>query len=263
MKVLKYTGLFVYSIWAYFWFMLLAIVSVFVFIFILIFVRKDPGRYLYAWCHWYDVVWSFLCFTRYEVTGREYYDPGRAYVITSNHKTVGDMFLMVEALHHVRYRPLSKVELKDIPVLGFLFSKTLLFVDRSDPESRKKSIALMEEQITRENMSILIFPEGTRNRTTAPLKDFYDGAFRVAIECQVPVMPMVMLDTDVITPQSTWLIYPGKKLTCHFLPPIETVGMTTEQLPALKEEVYRQMERVVIDHWKKTRGYQEPLGKVK
>lgn len=263
MKWVKYTGLFFYSLWAYAWFFLLALISVWVFVFILTFVRKNPGRALYRWCYWYDVIWSFFCFTHYEVTGREYYNPNKAYVITSNHKAVGDMFLMVNALHHVNYRPLSKVELKDIPVLGFLFSKTLLFVDRSDPESRKNSIQIMKEKLSQENISILIFPEGTRNRTPNPLKDFYDGAFRVAIECQVPVMPMVMLDTDVITPQNTWLLYPGKKLTCHFLPPIETTGMSLDDMNSLKETVYHQMEEVVTKHWQKTRAYQAPLGKVK
>ena len=68
-------------------------------------------------------------------------------------------------------------------------------------------------------MSPLIFPEGTRNRTDKPLKEFYDGAFRIAIECQVPILPMVMLNIDAITPQNTNLIRPGK-LYCHILHPV-------------------------------------------
>jgi len=146
----------------------------------------------------------------------------------------------------INYRPLSKIELSRVPMFGFLWRHTLVFVDRKSPESRHKSIHELEKLITRENISVLIFPEGTRNRTANPLKEFYDGAFRIAIECKVPVIPMVMINTKGITPQNTWIIHPGL-LECHFLPPVFTEGLTEADVPALKDKVYKMMQQVLLE----------------
>ena len=245
--MLKKFALIIYSIYCYLLFWLMGMVTVLYLLLILAFAsRKKKGEYLYWWIWWYSEIFGWLVGVRYKVTGRENFQKNTPYVVTSNHNAVSDMFIMVNAMRGINYRPLSKIELSRVPMFGFLWRHTLVFVDRKSPESRHKSIHELEKLITRENISVLIFPEGTRNRTANPLKEFYDGAFRIAIECKVPVIPMVMINTKGITPQNTWIIHPGL-LECHFLPPVFTEGLTEADVPALKDKVYKMMQQVLLE----------------
>lgn len=106
-------------------------------------------------------------------------------------------------------------------------------IDRSSAESRKKGVETLKKLMDDEGISPLIFPEGTRNRTSKPLKEFYDGAFRIAIETQVPIIPVVLLNVDKISPQKTFLLSPGK-LYSKFLKPIPTKGLSLDDVDALK-----------------------------
>jgi 1-acyl-sn-glycerol-3-phosphate acyltransferase len=92
---------------------------------------------------------------------------------------------------------------------------------------------------------VLIFPEGTRNKTTKPLKEFYDGAFRLAIETQLPILPMVMCNTKAMWGNEKFLIRPVD-LKAIYLKPISTNGLTENDIQSLKEQVYKLMESVVL-----------------
>ena len=85
-------------------------------------------------------------------------------------------------------------------------------------------------------LSIFIFPEGTFNETNNALKDFYDGAFRIAIEAQQPVLPMVIIGAGKLMPPRQFIIRPGR-IKIRVLPEISTAGMGFKDLPALKEKV--------------------------
>lgn len=249
LKPIRYILLILYSIWAYFWFFFLGGVTVLGYIVAMILWPRSPGDKFY-WCnHAYEAVWSFLCGMKYRVEGKERLKPDTAYVIASNHKATADLFIVAHATRGVRFRPLSKIELTRLPIIGFLFKHAILAVDRTDNESRKASIKVMEKAITKDKLSVLIFPEGTRNRTPYPLKEFYNGAFIVAIETQTPLIPMIILNTDVVTPLTSPLIHPGLMI-CKFLEPIDTKGMTMDDMEELKNEVYFRMEQVLKEHRK-------------
>lgn len=248
-KLIRYILLSLYSLWAYWWFFFLGGLTVLGYIIAMILWPRSPGDKFY-WCnHAYEAVWSFLCGMRYRVEGKEHFDRDRAYVITSNHKATADLFIVARATRGIRFRPLSKIELTRLPIIGFLFRHAILAVDRTSPESRKASIKVMEKAITEDKLSVLIFPEGTRNRTPYPLKEFYNGAFIVAIETQTPIMPMVILNTDVVMPPGSGLVHPGLMI-CKYLEPIETKGMTLDDMEELKSEVFFRMEQVVKQHRK-------------
>ena len=80
------------------------------------------------------------------------------------------------------------------PVFGIIYRMAAIVVDRSSPERRAQSVRALKAAIYK-HISIFIFPEGTFNETREPLKDFYDGAFRIAIETQTPIKPILFLDT--------------------------------------------------------------------
>ncbi len=132
-------------------------------------------------------------------TGVRYYAEGQenllgypAYIYVSNHTS----FLDVPALPLFmpgQFCPLGKKELLKIPVLGWIVKTVCIIVDRSSAQSRKESIRELKKLIS-QGTSVFIFPEGSMNRTELPLRPFYDGAFRIAIETQTPILPMVVIN---------------------------------------------------------------------
>lgn len=104
----------------------------------------------------------------------------------------------------------------------------------------------MKQEMKR-GVSIFLFPEGTRNKSVQPLLPFHDGAFRIAIDLQKPIVPLVMLNTGSLIPAKWNLFKPGR-VKCVFLDPIPTEGMTDENLVALKNRTFAMMEKVVVEN---------------
>jgi 1-acyl-sn-glycerol-3-phosphate acyltransferase len=93
----------------------------------------------------------------------------------------------------------------------------------------------------RDNISVFICPEGTRNKTADPLLPFHDGAFRLAIQSQVPLGILVIKNAEnLLSPLRPIELSPGK-LICEWCEAIETKGMTPADLPALKEAAINAM----------------------
>jgi len=158
-----------------------------------------------------------------------------------NHQSLLDAALLPAAFHqHVR--PLGKVEMSKIPIFGFIYRKAIVTVDRNDATNRAQSIRILKSIIGK-GISVLIFPEGTYNETKLPLKDFYNGAFRVAIETQTPIKPVLFLDAcERMQHQNVFSLNPGK---CRiiFLDEIPVSGLVISDTEELKWKVYEIMER--------------------
>jgi 1-acyl-sn-glycerol-3-phosphate acyltransferase len=166
--------------------------------------------------------------------------PSRKYVVVANHISYLDTIVIFQAIQGY-FRPLGKKEISRIPVVGFIYKQIVIMVDRSNPHSRTRSMRLMW-QILKKEANIIIFPEGTFNETGAVLKDFYDGAFRLAIATQTPLLPVIFPDTVQRWHYSHWWkIWPGRNRAV-FLPVVEVSGMGLEHLPQLKQTVYALME---------------------
>ncbi len=247
MKLLRYTLLLPYTVWAYLTFLLLGMVCVVIYALIMAFAKEKKVQKMLGWSYRYAKVWGAINGVRYDVSGKENFDAQSNYVICVNHRGIADLFILPASLKDVNYRPLSKKELGEIPIIGFLFRNALIMIDRSSAESRKKGVETLKKLMDDEGISPLIFPEGTRNRTNKPLKEFYDGAFRIAIETQVPIIPVVLLNVDKISPQKTFLLSPGK-LYSKFLKPIPTKGLSLDDVDALKNQVSELM-------WKETEAF--------
>jgi 1-acyl-sn-glycerol-3-phosphate acyltransferase len=163
------------------------------------------------------------------------------YVVVANHISYLDTICIYAAMP-CYFRALAKKEMARIPVFGFIYKQLSILVDRSSPNSRGKSLRLMW-RVLRNEANVVIFPEGTFNETNAPLKKFYDGAFRLAISAQTPIVPLIFPDTNKRWHfTGWWKIKPGLN-RAEFLEPIEVKGMTMADLPALKAKVYMLMEK--------------------
>ncbi|MBZ0099855.1 MAG: 1-acyl-sn-glycerol-3-phosphate acyltransferase, partial [Taibaiella sp.] len=127
------------------------------------------------------------------------------------------------------------------------YKQIAILVDRTSTESRAKSMRLMWRALKHE-CNIAVFPEGTFNESGRPLKEFYDGAFRLAINTQTPVLPMVFPDTVYRWPYNTAMgLKPGRNRVIY-LEPVPTAGMTMNELPALKGTVHKRMEEALAQY---------------
>ena len=188
--------------------------------------------------------WTFSKLNRipYEILGKENIHPGKTYIYISNHTSYLDIPGVCLTVP-TQIRPLAKTELKKIPVFGWIAKNAAIIVDRSSNESRRKSMDHLKE-VLKQGISILIFPEGTQNRSAELLQPFYDGAFRIAIETQQPVLPMVIVGAGKLMPPKQFVIRPGK-IKIQILPEVPTTGMGRKDLPALKENVIGQMKSAI------------------
>jgi 1-acyl-sn-glycerol-3-phosphate acyltransferase len=193
--------------------------------------------FLYVWS-W---IFSQLTFIRYKFYGRENFKKGKSYIFVSNHTS----FLDIPGIRMIipgQFRPLAKKELKKIPVFGWIASAATVIVDRSSHESRKKSIDRLKNML-RQGISILIFAEGTQNRTKEILQPFHDGAFRIAIDTQRPVLPMVVIGAGKLMPPSTLDLRPGL-IRIYVGEEIDTTQYP--EVAKLKEKTFEQMRELII-----------------
>ncbi len=175
------------------------------------------------------------------------HDTSNQYIFVSNHISYMDIPVMMKAIRRQNFRILGKAELGAIPVFGFIFKQAAVSVDRKNPNNRAKSVATLKSIIKRK-ISVFICPEGTFNQAHKPLKEFYDGAFKIAIETQTPVKPILFLDTyDRLNYKNIFSLSPGKSRAI-FLDETDTAALTLSDVSFLKEKIYKQMEDGLIKY---------------
>jgi 1-acyl-sn-glycerol-3-phosphate acyltransferase len=182
--------------------------------------------------------------TRIKIKNRNYIDPKQTYVFIANHRSFLDIpAYAVSCKNSIRF--LAKIELTKIPLLGYVIKKLYISVDRKDKEARKQSLENMMNSL-KEGISVFICPEGTRNRTEKPLLDFRDGAFRLAIESQLPLAVLTVKGADkLLSPKRPLELSPGT-IECIWSKPIVTTGMTMDDMEKLKETA-RQLMLASLD----------------
>jgi 1-acyl-sn-glycerol-3-phosphate acyltransferase len=199
-------------------------------------------------CAWTKFV--FICFfIRLRVKGREHVDKEKSVIFIANHRSYLDAALIFLAIPKY-FKPLGKAEMGKIPLFGPIYKSVAISVDRSSPFNRARSVKLLKRQILR-GTSIVIFPEGTFNMGTDPLIDFYDGAFRIAIETQTDIQPFVITGTQQVLDRfSAISITPGF-IDVQFLPVIKVAGLKWTDAEMLKQKAYQQVkdELIRIGNW--------------
>ncbi len=193
---------------------------------------------IYTIIRYWARIWLWVIGMPLRVSGPQ--PPDKRYIVVANHISYLDTVVLFPGLPHY-FRALGKKEFSRVPVMGFLYRQVAIMVNRSSPESRSKSMRLMWRVLKHEG-DILIFPEGTFNETGKPLKDFYNGAFRLAISTQTPILPVIFPDTVHRWHYSGWWkLWPGVNRAIY-LEPIPVAGMTMNNLTQLKQTVYDAME---------------------
>jgi 1-acyl-sn-glycerol-3-phosphate acyltransferase len=173
-------------------------------------------------------------------------DRKKQYIVIANHWSYLDTAMIFRAIPFYA-RPLAKYELSKIPLFGFLYKTMAIIVDRENPESRLKSLHLLKHTIEAEKTSIFIFPEGTFNETNEPLKSFYDGAFRIAIETQTPILPVLFPDTRKRWHYRSFWAWSAGISRAVFLPEIDVRNYSTNDVAALRDKTHQAMWRAMLD----------------
>ena len=229
-------------------FLLFIAVMLLLFPFVIIasfFGKIRGGNFIYNICQlWADimmVIWGIRHRNIFEVL----HDRSRQYVFVFNHTSYMDIPIIMKAIRQQHFRILGKSEMAKIPVFGFFYRNAVVMVDRSSAEKRAASVQKLKAVI-RKGISVVIAPEGTFNMTGEPLKDFYDGAFKIAIETQTPIKPVLFLDSyDRLNYKSVFSLSPGKSRAVY-LEEISVAGLTIKDVTMLKEKVFRLMEEKLI-----------------
>jgi 1-acyl-sn-glycerol-3-phosphate acyltransferase len=190
--------------------------------------------FLRLWAHlWFPLVGIWV-----SKIHKDQHEKGN-FLYVVNHRSYLDACIAVKVMG-LPFRPLGKIEMKKIPFFGFIYKQSVVLVDRSTAKGRASSMREMMAMI-RKGISILVFPEGTTNETDKLLTPFHNGAFRIAIETQTPLKPVLYLDSGTRLPHHKFKLSPGR---CRvlFLPSIPVSGLTMDDLPALKQQVFEIME---------------------
>ena len=203
------------------------------------------GNILYKICRFWADAFFFCIGIRHYNIYEEKHETHKEYIFISNHISYLDIPMMMKAIRHQHIRILGKAEMTKMPVFGYIYKKGAVLVNRESAKKRAESVRHLIFFL-RKKISVFICPEGTFNMTHKPLKNFYDGAFRIAIETQKPIRPILFLDTyNRLNYDSIFSLNPGK-CRAVYLSEIPTEGLVLNDVTALREKIYRQMEEGLI-----------------
>src|SRR6476660_3529425 len=170
---------------------------------------------------------------RFRYSGTMPKNPRRPYVVVSNHESFADILLISHLPWEMKW--LSKTELFRIPVMGWeMWLAGDIPVKRGFGPSAVEAMERCRETLRR-RVSVMIFPEGTRSKTSE-LLPFKDGAFRLAIEAGVPILPLAVSGTRTALPKPDWR-FGRSAAEVRVLEPVETTGLSLDDIPALKLRV--------------------------
>ena len=195
----------------------------------------DRGRYIvgYVFRRIGPAMATLNPLWRFRYSGTMPQNPRHPYVVVSNHESFADILLISHLPWEMKW--LSKAELFRIPIMGWM-----MWLAGDIPVKRgfgPSAVEAMERcrKALRQRVSVMIFPEGTRSKT-AELLPFKDGAFRLAIEAGVPILPLALSGTGTALPKHGWRF--GRSAAhLRVLEPVDTAGLTLADVPALKARV--------------------------
>lgn len=237
MRLMKKVLLRIWSVWFYILFIVFFLV-IFPFHFLLLLIN---ARWAHNLSHRLNQLWGVVILYPTGVwlksENRKKVDPKGVYIFAPNHSSYLDIPICnVSILTSFRF--IGKAELNKLPLFGYMFKRLHIPVNRGSITDSYKSFVAAKEKL-QEGTSVLVFPEGTiPDKKKVTLLRFKDGAFRMAIENQVPIVPMTILGADKAFPDDgTLLLYPTRVRVIYH-DPIDTSGMTVDDAPALKRQVY-------------------------
>ena len=237
MKYLKIPFLLIWRIWFY----VLILVTILLISPLLFILTAKAAYYPTFWKMirvWAKVLVFGMGF-RIKIQNDQITESNKSYMFCPNHASLMDAFVLI-ALSKNPIVFVGKHELVKIPIFGFFYKRVVILVDRSNPESRKRVYEIAKKRL-QNGISMAIFPEGlvpTENIVLAPFKN---GAFSLAIEFKIPIVPQVYYDCKRLF---SWDFFKGSPgvFRIHQHTFIETKGLKIEDVEDLKQQVFKIIE---------------------
>jgi 1-acyl-sn-glycerol-3-phosphate acyltransferase len=232
-----------------FWALLMFAVSMFVYMWFYIYclLLREPNKT--RWHRKMSQLWmgTFMILSgiRFSVRGKHHFDGLENAIVVCNHNSMLDIPVSFPFLPRAN-KTIAKKSLSKVPIFGWIYSIGTVLVDRNDSKSRQASFDQMK-YVLNHGLDMLIYPEGTRNKTSAPLKSFYDGAFKLSIETQKPIVPVVLLNSKKMLPAKPIMYFKPGKIIMNILPAVYPQG---HSIDSLKKTVYDIMANFYLENEK-------------
>lgn len=237
MQFLKIPFLIIWRIWFY---ILMMVTIVIMSPFLLMFTFKEE-QYHHFWkiARLLSKILIYGMGFRLKVQRDQLTESDKSYMFCPNHTSLMDPFVLI-ALSKNPIVFVGKKELVKIPVFGFFYKKVVIMVDRNCPESRRKVYKMAKKRL-HDGISMAIFPEGLVPTEDVVLAPFKKGAFSLAIENEIPIVPQVYYDCKRLF---SWDVFKGSPgvFRIHQQAFIETKGLTMSDVEGLKERVFKAIE---------------------
>lgn len=180
---------------------------------------------------------------RLKVSKDESIKPNKSYMFCANHGSFLDPFVLA-ALSKNPIVFVGKKELVKFPIFGFFYKRVVIMVDRSNPKSRKRVFEMAKKRL-RNGLSMAIFPEGLVPEENVVLAPFKKGAFSLAIEFEMPIVPQVYYDCKRFF---SWNVFKGRPgvLRIHQHKFLETKNLKSTDLEMLKNQTFRILHNSLI-----------------
>jgi 1-acyl-sn-glycerol-3-phosphate acyltransferase len=191
------------------------------------------------------LVFFFFTGLRLRVKGKENFSPGQNYIVVYNHNSMIDVPVSVPFMPGAN-KTIAKVELARIPIFGLFYKRGSVLVDRKNEESRAMSYIKMKE-VLEMGLHMCIYPEGTRNKTDEPLQRFHNGAFRLSMDSQKPILPAIIFNSKKVLPRKFFFFWPAK-IELHYLKPVSQKDFSSPE--KLKETVFNLMKEYYLENSK-------------
>jgi 1-acyl-sn-glycerol-3-phosphate acyltransferase len=238
MKIFKEIFGRIWALWAMIAFVVTMLVFLIPFLLFCYFVKEPlrTKRFIYFSRPWIGT-FLFLIGCRLKIKGRGYFIKGRNYIVLCNHNSFMDVPISSPSIPGGN-KTIAKIEMARIPLFGLLYSTGSVLVDRKSDASRRESFNQMKAVLAM-GLHMCIYPEGTRNKSSKPLKPFHSGAFRLATDTKTEIIPSLIFNTRKVLPANKTFYALPHPLEIHFRPAVKlSENETAEQL---KARVYKIM----------------------
>tara|TARA_B110000902_G_C14246127_1_gene564369 strand:+ start:217 stop:930 length:714 start_codon:yes stop_codon:yes gene_type:complete len=192
---------------------------------------------------------------RLQVTVDEVLERNKSYMFCPNHTSMMDPFVLI-SLSKNPIVFVGKMEFVKIPIFGFFYKRVVIMVDRSNPESRKKVYEMAKKKL-KNGTSMAIFPEGLVPTENVVLAPFKNGAFSLAIEFDIPIVPQIYYDCKRLF---SWDFFKGSPgvFRIHQHKFIETTGLTKDDVFALRQQTFQLIEADLLSDEKYMKDTNRP-----
>lgn len=236
---------FLYTIWAAFWF-----VGVFLLLYPIIFPlihHKKSKKYALKIIHIWGKLFFFFSFIRFDIVYDFKPQKDQIYVFCANHFSYLDIPVLVVLIKN-HFSFIGKSSIKKFPLFGYMYAKLHVLVDRGSRSSRASS--LVKSMRALQNRSLAIFPEGGITSKKFPFMStpLMDGAFQMAIQQKVPIVPISLFNNHLLLNDSNFTLRPGV-IKVHVHKPLFTSELTMEDLPVVREKVYQAIQLPILAHY--------------